>query len=701
VTLDRLMQGAAAARKSGDIAGARSFLCAAATVQPDRAAAYVNILGLTMMSPAERRDPDTKRWLVRLRTVVGADSRIARNLGVAATHAGHADLGNAYLRRALLLDPGDAAAWRLWGAERPGASSVDAAVVLLNPDDGDLLRACVLRATATGSLASAPRLFDKAHGVDWSEDPVLIEIHADAFLAAGRLEDARAGVERAVAERPNSAMAWFRFAILSRKSGDLSVAYQALYRACVLSPGAADAFADLGRVHLKNKRYLDAIVELRRARVAAGEDRATIAKNHAAALVALRRSAEAFPVLQRLLIAKPDDLICMLNLAVSEQFRLDFPAAERWVRRALTMAPMHGEGLYNGGLIARYAGDHATAMRRFNTVVQLYPDNPSYRYHRAWQEMQDGERARGISEYRWRNWMEEFSAYRRLGPERSLPQPLWDLTPVPGKRVAIWGEQGVGDEIWFSQFLNAVRDRVGSVVLEVSAKLVPLLQRAYPWVEVKPRFSDDTETAMAEADLQLPLGDLVALCDEQQPRAGFLKPNADLTDAIRRSYERRFPGCRLIGISWRSVKPAAEFRSFEAELAHWRPIFERPNTQVICLQYAPRQSDFDAVAEAFGQRLWVDPRVDAMDDLGALAAQIASLDAVVSVANATVALAHGVGVPTYVPLRALQDDFRYPHNAAASYWLPGVRFAWAPVPDRWDEAIADLAGRLGADLGQE
>lgn len=688
---------AARARQAGDIRGAERSCKAIAALWPERPLGYVNLLGMSMSRPAGHSGDDIRRLLCRMRTMAGDDARVLRNIAIVATHADIQAVAETWRRRALIVSPDDARLWRVQAEARP-VWSAQRAAVLLNPTDTDLLRACVHPRARLGEWREVLGLLWLARGVDQADTFDLGEIQNQALVALNRHEEALATMMEQSALQPEDEAVWLRVGVLLRVLGKIPAARSALLRSIVLKPSGMRGYAALGRLELEDKEPHDAYRVLRRARMAGeGGHQPAIDRNLAAALVFLRRGYEARPILQRFLVLDPRDSGTLLNLASAEQYRLDLAAAETWIRRATVLTPTSVEAWYNAGLIARYIGDPRLAIARLEAALDLQPDHSMARYTLATVTLQDGDRRDGARIYMDRFRADGFSTYRQLHPEPSLPVPVWDLSPAPGAHLFVWGEQGIGDEIWFAQYLDAIRDRVGSVTLEVAGKLVPLMRRSFPWANVLPRGTAETDSAALEADLQLPLGHLVALSEEVPSRTCYLTPRPELTTALRRAYEVRFPGRHLVGISWRSVKSGATMRSFEAPLTDWGPIFTLPDTQIVSLQYRPEEADFQTVSDTFGRRMFADPNINTFDDIGALAAQIQALDAVVSVANSTVALAHAVGRRGYVPLRALQDDFRYPRLSDRSYWLPDMRFAWAPPPDRWQDALGELATQILSD----
>ena len=74
----------------------------------------------------------------------------------------------------------------------------------------------------------------------------------------------------------------------------------------------------------------------------------------------------------------------------------------------------------------------------------------------------------GWAEYEWR-----FPA-NRVAP-RAFGRPAWDGSPLGGRILLLWAEQGLGDTLQFVRYAALARERAGAVVLECPPALGPLL----------------------------------------------------------------------------------------------------------------------------------------------------------------------------------------------------------------------------------
>jgi len=123
-------------------------------------------------------------------------------------------------------------------------------------------------------------------------------------------------------------------------------------------------------------------------------------------------------------------------------------------------------------------------------------------------------------------------------------------------------------------------------------------------------------------------------------------------------------------------------------------VFALADTVFVSLQYGDVGQDARLVRDRFGVELVVDEDIDAYRNLAGLANQVAAVDAVVSIANSTVAMAHAVGRPVGVAARIVQDDWRYARLSPTTRWLPTARCAWQTEGGDWSAPLADLAAWL-------
>jgi hypothetical protein len=130
-------------------------------------------------------------------------------------------------------------------------------------------------------------------------------------------------------------------------------------------------------------------------------------------------------------------------------------------------------------------------------------------------------------------------------------------------------------------------------------------------------------------------------------------------------------------------------------LNSWAPLLAWPSATFVSLQYGDIGRDLASLRQLAGGRIIHDPEIDQLTDLDGFAAQIAALDAVVSISNTTIDMAGMLATPT-LHVRADKASAIWP-RAGSSPWYPDMIFLYKqhrPWPDMFAEARTRLEQML-------
>lgn len=253
-----------------------------------------------------------------------------------------------------------------------------------------------------------------------------------------------------------------------------------------------------------------------------------------------------------------------------------------------------------------------------------------------------------------RNWPEawklsenRFHADVQTCSTRRHFAPLWDGTP--GLRIAVHGEQGVGDEIMFLSQLADLLKVCPDTVIEVEPRLMDLVERSFGI----PVYGNEQAMAAHEKpfDAQVALGSLGAFfrqADSDFPGTPYLKADPERIEYWRRQFAMQGPR-PFIGVAWQGG--AKETRITQRSLSPKNLQFCKRGT-AISLQYGPH-----AQAQAQENGFIYYPESNGAD-LNEMAAMVAACDAVVTVAQTLVHLSGAIGTPCHV-LTPLYSSWRY------------------------------------------
>jgi len=272
--------------------------------------------------------------------------------------------------------------------------------------------------------------------------------------------------------------------------------------------------------------------------------------------------------------------------------------------------------------------------------------------------------------------------------------PEWNNAPLRGRRLWLWSEQGVDDQLVFLSMLPDLLARQAEAVVECDPRLATLLGRSFPNARFVATPAAGADMEAAAFHYQLSLGSLARHLRPDASafpkRTGYL--SADEDEKLRwRAWLNGFGCGRKIGISWRSHNLAGERRLACARLEQWLPVLQCAGVHFVCLQYDDCAQELADVAGRFGIRLHQPPGLDQRDDLEGVCGLLSCLDLVITAPTTVSALAGSLGVPTW-QLNSGIDWHGL--NQPYSPWQPSVRRFYKPWNRTWDEELE----RVAADL---
>lgn len=277
--------------------------------------------------------------------------------------------------------------------------------------------------------------------------------------------------------------------------------------------------------------------------------------------------------------------------------------------------------------------------------LALDPCSPNAHWNRSLAYLTERKWVKGWAdhEFRFDPLVQQISTRRDFGC------PTW--TGQSGVRLAVHGEQGVGDEIMFLSMLPDVLALCPDTVIEVEPRLMDVVERSFGI----PVYGNEAAMKAHEQpfDYSIPLGSLGALfrlADEDFPGAPYLKPDMERVAYWRRQYEQQGPG-PYIGVAWQGGTKST--RITQRTIASHHLQFTKKGTP-ISLQYG----DVDLVKAQCLANGYVFYRESVGDNMDEVFAMTAACDAIVTVPQTLVHVAGSMGKVCKV-LTPLYSSWRY------------------------------------------
>ena len=267
----------------------------------------------------------------------------------------------------------------------------------------------------------------------------------------------------------------------------------------------------------------------------------------------------------------------------------------------------------------------------------------------------------------------------------------WDGRDMPNGTLLIEQRiRDIGAPIRNARLVGLAASRASRCIVLINSRLVSLYRRSFPGLDIRATGIDD-EKVRSEADAVASFETLMQHLtpDSATLAATFvpLRPDEDLALRFRERYWPTGSCLPVIGVSWASTNRAKDLPPIDC----WAGLLRDVPAHFISLQYGDVAADL-ASFQALGAEPWSDPAVNSLNDLDTFAAQVASLDAVVTISNTAAHMSGALGIPTVV---VLDDKFHlnWPVGATGTPWYPKTVLVRRQSRD-WAQTFVDVRERL-------
>ena len=567
-------------------------------------------------------------------------------------------------------------------------------------------------------VAEASDAFLKAAQLD-PRNPQFVVGAAVCLALQGDTAQAEEQLRAITRKHPRYPLAWYNLGNVLRDAGRLADAADSYKRTIDLEPAFADAHNDLGRILHLLHRFDEAEGAYRR-HLALSPASTPGVINLASLLIDRGKPAEAARLCRDAIARAGDqgaapDLQWMRGVAFSRQG--DLASALIASRAAVASDPSHARALWSMGLALLHTGRPFEGLRSLARARQAQPDLPEFRQAFAGIYLASGNLQLGWREYRERP--------ARVAFEEKFPQVHLTSNPVTSlsaKKVLVFREQGLGDEIFFLRFAPQLESRGAAVTYFANTKIASLLARVPAIAHVI------TEPAQwPVADLAVLAGDLPTLAealdaspypptraiDAERPPGFPMLPRIfypklprplPLEPDPKRSKDMRERLSALgrppyVGLTWRAGTAP------EQQGADWVLHKEIPlgplgaalrtmgGGTLLALQRQPQPGEIEALSRAAARP--VHDLTALNEDLETMLALLAIADEYIGVSNTNMHLRAGTGLMARV-MAPRPAEWRWFTAGSESPWFPGFRVYRQSANGEWTAALTALERDLKA-----
>ncbi len=461
-------------------------------------------------------------------------------------------------------------------------------------------------------------------------------------------------------EEPN---AWHLLGAIAFQRGDLATGEEYIRKAIQFHPKAPTYYVNLGNLLKQKGDFSGAVEQYEKAyRLSPKDD-------------ALRRK-----------LAETSH-----HLGARHMEEQNLEEAKAAYRRTLELDPGNVSTLNNLAMIRQHECHYDDAQKNYGEALKNDPKNIAVRYNRSICSLVEGKLDEG-----WADLAATDAHWLPMHDERKnlpwLKCKLWDGSDLKGKKILVWGDQGIGDEILYASMVPDLIARGALVTIECMDRLVPIFTRSFPEVKIvarqNPPLPDDNFDFHAPG---LWLGRWLRPDFESFPtRHSYLKADPEKIQRLRKRYQD-MGRKRIIGLSWFTKSPAWGLKR-SLQLADMLAPLDLKDMLIVDLQYGDTAQAWEEAQKLFPDlKVCRDPEVDQLKDMDVYAAQVAACDYIVTIGNTTSHIAGALGVPASILTPAEGLTWYWFAKGENSPWYPSLKLLRHAVPDRLRLAATEAA----------
>ena len=297
------------------------------------------------------------------------------------------------------------------------------------------------------------------------------------------------------------------------------------------------------------------------------------------------------------------------------------------------------------GLCYAETGRNDDAISLHETLLKEYPDFVEGRYNLAFLQFKNGDLENGYKNFEARWQWREFPTKRR-----QFDAPQWDGQSLTGKKLLVWREQGIGDEVRYASLLQDLETSGADITFECSPKLESLWGASFPWLRVQPegQLNCINDADYKDFDFQVPVGSL----------ASTLRPTVQSYSDLQMPWIKRNPADEeqvrallnvgsdqlLVGLCWRSSNRLASRDKYFLNCEQLQGFAAFENTRWLNVQYDVDEEELKTFRD-LGLQMHHFTDIDQKDDLVSACNLLGACDLVITIGGSVADLAGGLGVP--------------------------------------------------------
>ena len=379
----------------------------------------------------------------------------------------------------------------------------------------------------------------------------------------------------------------------------------------------------------------------------------------------------------------PNDVETLSNLALAQKWLGYTEQSLQNLNKAIKIKPTHIEAYCVKAGVYIDLHQYNKSKKNFLKAIEINKNYPEANYGLGLNYLINLNFKKGWTYFNWRFKVKKAGINYFITNKKE-----WDGKNL-NKKLFIWGEQGLGDQIMFGSLLEELIDYQKQIIIFVNEKLIKLFRRSFPQFI----FIGDIEKINDyQFDEHLPLVGLGKLFrseidDFNKNKSSYLIDNSKLTGKFKSKVITKRIKC---GLSWQSVNKDIGLNK-SINIKELESIFDSQKFKFINLQHGEISDDINFVKKNFKTDIKQFHDVNLFDDIESVASIIQSCDIIITCSNSTAHLAGALGKDTYllIPFN-IGKLWYWTDISGKSYWYPTIHIFKQLRANSWKEPIKKM-----------
>ena len=519
-------------------------------------------------------------------------------------------------------------------------------------------------------------------------DPFFAQAYSNRGIVLrelNRLQEAIASYNKAIDINPDYAEAFSNRGIALRELNKLDEALASFDRAIEIKPDYVDALSNRGNA-LKDLNRLDEALASYNQAIQINPNFYEAYYNRAVYFGELEQLEDALASYDQAIKLNPDYAVAYSNRGNTLKKLNRFQDSLASYYKAIELNPRYAEAYSNLGILFYELKNYEESLSNYDKAIDLDPDYAEAYFNKSvlLLSIHDFESGWHLYDWRWKKKNDSSLPFSTVKPKLDN---LYNSSSK-GRKILIWGEQGVGDQVLYSGMLDQFFNVSPSSQIILDKRLLPIFERSFPQGKF---VNKNIAPENIDHDEHLPLADLgkyfrTCTHDFDTSRKAFLKADQSRANDLRTSLmgDNKY----LCGITWSSkIKTIGADKSIELE--DLLPILKIKNITFVNLQYGDTHRQLVNFNKKYSLSIKDCLEVDNFIDLDGHAALIQACDFVVTISNTSAHISGAIGKETFLMCPSGKGLLWYWCNQlnGKSLWYPSIQIYEQNQIGNWFDVV--------------